>query len=136
VTLALGAQPIGRDGRVAEPTPFAAPRWDPQALFSPQALHALAIDRPAELTQTRVRAPVAPARPLSGDLTQLGPQRPIDIVDGGVVALGGAVLPDEMAGPALADAEAFLQQQDRSAPAGWAQKFPFANSFSACACSA
>jgi hypothetical protein len=37
---------------------------------------------------------------------------------------GGPVLPDESAGPALADTEAVLEHQDRAASAGWAQKFP------------
>ena len=83
-----------------------------------------------------MRAPVAPPRPLGGELAQQRPQRRVGIDGVGPVALGGAVLADQLAGPALADTEALPQQQDRSAPAGWAQKFPFANSFSACACSA
>ena len=83
-----------------------------------------------------MRAPVAPPRPQPGDLTQQRPQHLVGLDGVGLVALGGAVLADELAGPALADAEAVLQQQDRSAPAGWAQKFPFAISFNACACSA
>ena len=83
-----------------------------------------------------MRAPVAPPRPLDGELTQQRPQRLIGLDGLGLVALRGAVLADELARPALADPEAVPQQQDRSAPAGWAQKFPFASSFNAWACSA
>jgi hypothetical protein len=41
------------------------------------------------------------------------------------------MLTDHPTRPALADAEPVAQHRDRSTPAGWAQKFPFAISFSA-----
>jgi hypothetical protein len=54
----------------------AAPVRDPEA-FSPPPLQPLAIDRPAELTETDVRAPVAPARPLiSRSCTRNAPSTP------------------------------------------------------------
>jgi hypothetical protein len=132
----LRAQPIGGHGRLAQPPAFAAPGGDAEAFFAPQPLHALAVDRVPELAEADMRAPVAPPRPQAGDLAQQRPQYLVGLDGLRLVALGGTVLADELAGPALADAEAVLQQQDRSTPAGWAQKFPFANSFSAWACNA
>src|SRR3954470_16047601 len=68
-------------------------------------------------------AAVAPPRPLGRERPEQRAQRGVGVGGVGLVAMGGAVLADELAGPALANAEALLQVQDRSAPAGWAQKF-------------
>jgi hypothetical protein len=132
----LGPQPISGHGRFPEPAAFAALGRDPEAFLAPQPLHPLAVDLVAELAEANMRAAVAPPRPLGRERPEQRAQRCVGVGGVGLVAMGGAVLADELAGPALANAEALLQVQDRSAPAGWAQKFPFASSLSACSRSA
>ena len=78
-----------------------------------------------------MRAAVAPARTLPGELAQRRTQRLIVGPNNRLAALCGAVLTDDPAGPALADAQAIAKHRDRPAPAGWAHQFPFATSFSA-----
>ena len=73
----LGAQALGWDGRVAEALALAPPARHSQAFFAPEALHALAVQRPAVLEEQGVRAPVAPPGPLLGDLAQPGAQRSV-----------------------------------------------------------
>ena len=99
VTGPLGAQPIGGHGRLAEAAAFAAARRDPEAFFAPQALHALAVDLVAELAEADMRAPVAPPRPLGRELAQQRPQHLVGVDGVGLVALGGAVLADELGRP-------------------------------------
>src|SRR3954447_1807497 len=132
----LRPQPVGRDRRLAEALALAPASGDPEAFFAPEPLDALAVDVVAELAEADVRAAVAPARPRGRDLAQQRPQHQVGVDRVGVMALGGAVLPGDSACPALADTEAVLEHQDRSAPAGWAHQFPLAISFSACASSA
>src|SRR3954451_12999836 len=132
----LRSQPVGRDGRLAEALALAAESGAPEAFFAPEPLDALAVDVVAELAEADMRAAVAPTRPRGRDLAQQRPQHQVGVDRVGVMALGGAVLPGDSACPALADTEAVLEHQDRSAPAGWAHQFPLAISFSACASSA
>ena len=70
VTGPLGSQPIGGHRRLAEALALASPRRDSEAFFAPQALHALAVDRVAELAEADMRAPVAPPRPLSPEISR------------------------------------------------------------------
>src|SRR4051794_21130701 len=132
----LSPQPPGRDGRLAQALALAPPRRDPQAFVAPQPLHTLAVHAVPELTEAHMRAAVAPPRPLGGDLAQQRPQHGVGVDRLRLVALGGAVLSNDSAGPALADTEAILQHQDRSAPTGWAHQFARAISLNACVSSA
>ena len=59
---ALCSQALGRHGRVAQALALAPAHRHAQALLAPQALHALAVDRPALLAQLGVCATVSPAR--------------------------------------------------------------------------
>ena len=90
---ALGPQPVGRHGRVAEALALAPAYGNAQALLAPQPLHALAVHRPALLAQLGVRAAVAPARPLLRELAQPRAQRAIvrrARTAGGAVSSGAA----------------------------------------------
>ena len=44
---ALGPQPLGGHGGLAEPLPRAFPLWHPEAFIAPQALDLLAVHGPA-----------------------------------------------------------------------------------------
>ena len=127
----LGAQPPGRNRRLAEPPALALALRDPQPLLPPQPLHPLAVHLPAQLPQPVLRAPVPPPRPLHRELPQLRPQRRVILGALRLVTLRGAMLPDHSACPALADAETVAKHRDRLAPAGRAYQFPRAISFSA-----
>jgi hypothetical protein len=65
------------------------------------------------------------------ELAQLLPQRPVSIRLGRLVALGGAVLPDQLARPPLGDPEHPLEVLDGAAPAGRAHQVPRPSSFRA-----
>jgi hypothetical protein len=58
-------------------------------------------------------------------------QRPVPVWLGRLVALGGTVLPDQLARPPLGDAEHPLEVGDGAAPAGRAHQFPRPSSFNA-----
>ena len=132
VIRALGPQPLGRDGRVAEPVPLALPLRHPQALLAPEPLDLLAVHRPALLADSAPGEPVAPARVLGRELPQPLPQRVVAVAAAaGLVALGRAVLPGDLARPPLRQSEPFDDHPNGIASAGRAQKFPFAISFSA-----
>jgi hypothetical protein len=130
---ALGPQPPGRclGRRVSEPAALALALRHPEPLLAPQTLHPLAVHRPAVLAQLVMRTAVSPTRMIDRELPQRRPQRLIVIGALGLVALRGAVLPNNPACPALADAEAVAQHRDRLAPTGRAYQFPRLISFSA-----
>lgn len=65
----LGCAPVGRDGRVAQPPAFPPLLRDAEAFLAPQSLDLLAVVPPAGLDGCVVRPPVAPARPLPGEVT-------------------------------------------------------------------
>jgi hypothetical protein len=67
---------------------------------------------------------MGPAEP-----TELLTERPVPVGLGRLVALGGAVLPDQPARPPLGDAEHPLQALDGAAPAGRAHQVPHPSSF-------
>jgi len=67
-----------------------------------------------------VRAPVAPKRAPFGDLKQRGTQSAIVCGGLGLVALGGAVLPDAPTRSALAETQALARHRDRRR----AEQFP------------
>jgi hypothetical protein len=95
-----------------------------KALFAPQTLGALAIDRPAPAAQLVMRAAIPPSRALAGDQAQRRPKRLIISDDGRLAPLGRAVLGDIPTSPALAQRQAVAQHHDRLAPAGRAHQFP------------
>jgi hypothetical protein len=66
-------------------------------------------------------------------LPQLGSPGPIPVPTrlGWLVALGAAVLPDQLARPPLGDAQHLLEVLDGAAPAGRAHQFPRPSSFKA-----
>jgi hypothetical protein len=74
---------------------------------------------------------VAPPRMGPAEPAQLGSQRPIPIRLGGLVTLGAAVLPDQLARPPLRHAKHLLEMFDGAAPAGRAHQFPRPSSFKA-----
>ena len=63
--------------------------------------------------------------------TKLLAQRPILIRLHGLMALGAAMLPDQLARPPLGDPEHWLEVLDGAAPAGRAHQFPRPSSLSA-----
>src|SRR5438034_453309 len=71
----LGPQPIGRNGRVAQPLTLAPPLRHAQSFLAPQPLRALAVQPPALIEQHLMRAAVPPPRPPAGDPPQLRAQR-------------------------------------------------------------
>jgi hypothetical protein len=127
----LGNQPIRRRGRDAEPLAFTASRGHAEAFLTPEPLDGLAVDRPAGLAELGVGATVAPAGMHAAELAQLGSQCPVPVGLDRLVALGGAVLPDQPARPPLGHAEHLLQVVDGAAPAGRAHQFPRPSSFKA-----
>jgi hypothetical protein len=71
----------------------------------------------------------------AAELSQLGSQGPVPVRLHGPMALGGAVLPDQLARPPLGDAEHPLEVVDGAAPAGRAHQFPRPSSLRASICS-
>jgi hypothetical protein len=65
------------------------------------------------------------------ELAQLGSEGSIPVRLARLVALGGAVLPDQLARPPLRHPEHLLQVGDGAAPAGRAHQFPRPSSLSA-----
>jgi hypothetical protein len=110
---------------------FAFALWDAQPLLTPQALHPLAVHRPAVLAQLVMRTAVSPARMIDRERPQRRSQRGIVLGTRGLIPLGGAVLPNNPACPALADAQAVAKHRDRLTPTGRAYQFPREISFSA-----
>ena len=76
-------------------------------------------------------AAVAPPRMGAAERTELLAQRPVPVGLDLLVALGGAVLPDQPARPPLRHPEHPLEVLDRAAPAGRAHQFPRPSSFKA-----
>ena len=76
-------------------------------------------------------APVAPARMGSAERPELLTERSIPVGLHRLVALGAAVLPDQLARPPLGDPEHPLKVLDGAAPAGRAHQFPRPSSFRA-----
>ena len=103
----------------------------PQPLLAPQALHTLAVHLPAQLPQMMMRTAVPPPWTLLRELPQLCAQRRVILRALRLVALRGAMLPDDPACPALADAETVAKHRDRPAPADRAYQFPREISFNA-----
>lgn len=81
--------------------------------------------------QHRMGTPVAPPRVTLREQPEPGPQVPIRIRLGGLVALGGAVLTDDLTSPPLRQAEPFLEHVYGSAAPRRAYQFPLAISRSA-----
>jgi hypothetical protein len=67
--------------------------------------------------------------------TELLTERPVPVRLGRLVALGAAMLPDQLARPPPGDAEHQLQVLDGAAPAGRAHQVPRPSSFKASICS-
>lgn len=122
----LGLEPVGRRGGLAQAPALLGLGRHAKALFAPDPLHPLAVEREAFAQQVAVGAAVAPAGPIFGELAKAGTQRLVLWGHLGTVALRGAVLAGDPARPTLGEAEAVLQHADRSAPPGRAQKFPLA----------
>src|SRR4051794_33179136 len=95
----LRPQPISRDGRLAQALTLAPPPGDPQALFTPEPLHALAVDVMAKLGEADMRAAIAPARPRGRDLPQQHPPPLVAVNQIRPVALRGPVLAGDSARP-------------------------------------
>jgi hypothetical protein len=131
----LGRQPLRRRGRDTKPLALAASRGHAEAFLAPEPLDGLAVDRPALLAELGVGAAVAPAGMGPAELAELFTQRPVAVWLDRLVALGGAVLPDQPARPPLGDPEHPLQVLDGAAPAGRAHQFPRPSSFKASICS-
>ena len=127
----LGPQPLGRDGRGAEPLALAPPPQHAEAFLAPQPLRALTVQLPPLIKQQLMRAAIPPPRPAPGDPAQLSPQRGIVTGRDRLVTLGRAMLTDISARPPLRHTEAVLQHPDRLAPTRRAHQFPFDASFSA-----
>ena len=72
--------------------------------------------------------PIAPAGMGAAELAELLAQRSVPVGLAGLVALGGAVLADDLAGQPLGDAQHALQMVHGAATACRAQKFPLASS--------
>ncbi len=78
-----------------------------------------------------VRATVPPPRTIPGEHPQLGAQRRIVGGPRRLVTLRGAMLPNDPACPALADAETVAEHRDRLTPTDRAYQFPLEISFNA-----
>jgi hypothetical protein len=127
---ALGPQPLGGHGGLAEPLAF--PLRHPEAFIASQALDLLAVHGPAIRADGAPGEAVAPARMLRRELAQPLAQRIIAIgIIARLVALGGGVLPRDLARPPLRQTEPLDDHANGIASARRAQKFPFAISFSA-----
>jgi hypothetical protein len=127
---ALGPQPLGGHGGLAEPLAF--PLRHPEAFIASQALDLLAVHGPAIRADGAPGEAVAPAWMLRRELAQPLAQRIIAIgIIARLVALGGGVLPRDLARPPLRQTEPLDDHANGIASARRAQKFPFAISFSA-----
>ena len=100
---------------------FAAPPLrNPQPFFAPKPLNLLVIDDPALTAGIVIGRPEPAARMVLGVGAQPGPQRRIRIVRrrrGGLVALGGAVLPGHAAGEPFTDPQHPLEVTNGRPPA-------------------
>src|SRR5215217_6882635 len=127
----LGRQPVRWRGRRSQPLTLAAAGRHPQALLAPPPLDGLTVDHPALLAELGVGAPIAPARMRPAELAQLVAERPVPVRFDRLMALGGAVLPDQLARPPLRHPKHLLEMFDGAAPAGRAHQFPRPSSFNA-----
>jgi hypothetical protein len=127
----LSRQPVGRRGRDAQPLAFAPLGGHAQAFLAPQPLDGLAVDRPPLLAELGVRPAIIPPGMRPAELAQLVTEGSVPVRFHGLVALGGAVLPDQLARPPLGDPEYPLKVLDGAAPAGRAHQFPRPSSFKA-----
>jgi hypothetical protein len=104
-----GHQPVGRRRRDAEAGSLVAPRRHPEPLFPPQALDFLAVEVMTLPTQDGVGPPIAPAGMVAGEVPERSAKVPVGVWVLGPVALGRAVLADDLARPPLREAEADLE---------------------------
>jgi len=114
--------------RQPEPTAFGLFHWNLKPFTAPDAIDPLCAHRPAiGLEHLGDPAIAIPSEPLGqgddrlGEDVLIGPWR-------ARFALGGTVLADHTAGPALGDAKRFHHTVDRVAAARRAQYFPFTTS--------
>ena len=114
----LSGQPIRRAAGGAQPLALAPLGGHAQAFLAPQPLDRLAVHHPVLLAQHGVGAAIAPARMDPAERTELLTERSIPVGLHRLVALGAAVLPDQLARPPLGDPEHPLQVLDGAAPAG------------------
>ena len=105
----FGDEPVRRHGRLAHPGPLALLLGHPQALFPPQALDLLAVDAVTLGNEDGVRLAVAAAGVARGEAAHPGPDSRIGIWRQRVMALGGAVLADDLTRPPLREAEPDLE---------------------------
>jgi len=140
-----GEEPVRRRGRGAEALALVAPGCDPQALFTPNALDFLAVEVEVTLpAQHRVGPPIAPAGMASGEPAQVRSQVLVGVGTFWPVALGGAVLANDLTRPSLRRAHHFPEAISRrarfssslSATRRFSWAFSFASSFSRLASSA
>src|SRR5205814_2108502 len=97
----------------------------------PQPLDLLAVTHMALADQHSMRAAITPPRMPTCEHAQLRAQITIRVDLSGLVPLGGAVLPDDLARPPLRDAEPLLQHVRGSTSPRRAHQFPRAISLSA-----
>ena len=113
--------------------PQATSLWLPlghfQPLGAPDALHALAVHRPAGHLQQVGDALVAVAAEAGGQSDDRRGEGVLVVSDLWLVALGGAVLAQSPAGSALGDVQPLTDCLDACAPPRGAQKFPRAASW-------
>ena len=105
----LGRQPVGRTGRGTEALAFAAAGRHAQAFLAPQALDGLAVHCPAPAAKLGMGAPIAPPWMGAAELAQRLAEGPVPIRLDRLVALGGAVLPDQPARPPLGHPKYLLE---------------------------
>ena len=79
--------------------------WDFQPLSPPDPLHPLGVHRPACATQEGGDAPVAVPAIGLGQLDDVGGERGLVVGSAWQLALGGAVLTEDLTGPALGHAK-------------------------------
>ncbi len=79
--------------------------WDLQPLLAPDPLHPLVVHKPARLPQEGADLPVAIAAVPAGKLDQVSPELLLVVFAPRHLALGGAMLPQSPAGPALGDVQ-------------------------------
>ena len=100
---------------------FAAPPLrHPQSLFAPKPLNLLVIHDPPFRARIVIGGPESTAGMILGVVAKPGPQRRIRVLRGrrgGLVALGGAVLPGHAAGEPLADPQHTLEMTNGCPPA-------------------
>ena len=109
--------------------PLAMPLGDLQPLPPPDPLYPLDVDRPALRPEQRRDPAIAVTAVLAGEPDDGRCQSFFIVSRCGPLALGRAVLADNLAGAALGDPEPILQMRDTAPATSGAQKFPSAASF-------